>query len=160
MVTKTGWTPSSWECFKNNCNCSRDCKNYEICNYIKASSGVDTPPIKKVVEDLIERDIVIPIAVTDYSLSFATNDTVSILKLWLLDNLNYEEISKKTEVTVRGVKERMLAIMQKYENNLDYPVNRSKRYSNKAQLFRAWATRNLKDEILELEKVGILCTQK
>ena len=151
MVKSAYWTPSSWECFKNNCICSEKCSNYETCQHIASQTKDKQPPIKKVVLDLIDGDISIPIAVTDYKLNVLSNNAVVILRMWLLDNLTIEEIMAKTGQTRRGVIESLTLCVNRFECSYDYTCKQ-----RKAKEFRKWALENLAEEIIEVEKQGYL----
>lgn len=152
MVKRTLWTPSSWECYKNNCECSEKCSNYKECQYIASQMADKKPPIKRAVMELIESGVAIPIAVTDYEVNCLSDEMVETLKYWLLDGLTREEIAKKMGITDRAVQEKIIAIMRPYEYAYAYKCP-----AKKAEAFEVWAKANLLPELEELEKVGVGC---
>ena len=156
MVTKrTGWTPSSWECFKNDCICKKSCSNYEVCKYIAAKQKDKQPPIKRVVEELIDSDIAIPLAVTEYAFNFMTDSTYHVFKKWVVEKESFEKIATDMNLTERAVKERILAVMNKYDYEFGYTSDNIKKIAT----FRKWATKNLMYAIEEIKEAG-LCTLK
>ena len=143
MVKKfSAWTVSSFECFENNCVCSDKCSNYQICK--KISKDFKTiPPMKNCVEELINQRYPIPIAVTYSMLNDLSPQLLLTLKLWVVDNLNNYEISKKLNLSVDVISAYKAAILRKF-------VAR-----DRSVKFETWAKKNIVPEYDYLEKVGV-----
>ena len=103
--------------------------------------------------ELIENGVAIRMAVTDYQLNFMTNESIEVLKLWLVDGLTKSEIAKRTGLAERAVQERIVQAINKFDCNYD-----SYYKAGKGRAFREWAEENLVPEIKELEREGLICS--
>lgn len=153
MVTqkRTLWTPSSWECFKNNCTCSKECSNYDLCQSIAKKTKDKKPPIKKAVLDLIENGVAIPLAVTGTKGDFMSLEHSTALYLWIVGGLTDKEIASRMNTTEKAIQEKKSIILRGF--NYSYPHNRGNQVKN----FREWAKADLIPELEELKKVGVVC---
>lgn len=144
------WTESTYECFKNDCQCSENCKNFGVCQRIAKTTKDGEPPIKKIVDDLLTNGIAIPLAVTDSIADCLDPVDSKFLKLWILEGLSYKEISKKLGIAERSVYNRLLEMFNDYEYSYSHTRNKSKD-------FQDWAKKSLLPELDKLEKVGVEC---
>lgn len=144
------WTESTYECFKNDCQCSSACKNYELCQRVAKTTKNGQPPIKKIVDDLLTKGIAIPLAVTDSIADTLDKKDSMLLRLWILEGLDYKTIGKKLKVTETTVYNRLLKMFGDFK----YSYARKDYVSED---FARWAKTELIPELDRLEKVGVEC---
>lgn len=154
-MSKVGefWTESSFECYKNNCECSEKCSNYHLCKQIAKDTKDGIPPIKKVVSKLLSETDYIPFIVTRGVSDMLSVDDVKVLKHILLDNLSLEEVAEKMNCKVKNLQDRISRMMTKYSYNYYSKRSMKRDFDN----FKQYAKENIIPEVLEYEKVGVEC---
>lgn len=148
---KQFWSPSTYECFRNNCQCSSACKNYELCQRIAKNKKDGQPPIKKAVANLLAEGISIPVAVTDSLVNCLNVSETKVLKLMVLNNMNRKEISKQLsmpEKTIHG-------IISNLYDKFSYGFSHTK--FTIGNDFNDYAKQELIPELEKLEREGVGC---
>lgn len=148
------WTDSTYECYKNNCECSEKCKNFAICNRITRNENLKEPPIKKVVEELLEKGISIPYAVTGGLVNCLSTTEAILLKKIILEGKSVKEISKEIKRTEKSLSDCLVELSSKFSYSFS---KRGRSTTHDKESLLKYAKENIIPEMLELEKEGVTC---